>query len=99
MSSDRSWMWTCPNDFADEQPTEEVFAIRFANPESKLNFFQSYSKDAQAFKKKFEECQEAMKKIMAGEKIELPKVEDKKDEPLEKSIEKLSVNEKEEKSS
>jgi len=91
VSSDRSWMWTCPNDFADEAPSEEVFAIRFANIEN-----------ATSFKKKFEECQEAMKRILDGEKFDLPKVEDKKDEPLEKSIEKLSVsdkNDKEEKSS
>jgi Ran-binding protein 1 len=30
-SSDKSWIWSCPADFAEEKPTEEVFAIRFAN--------------------------------------------------------------------
>ena len=31
--SDRSWMWTCPMDYAEE-PRPEIFAIRFANHES-----------------------------------------------------------------
>jgi Ran-binding protein 1 len=53
--SDRSWVWTCPNDFADETPKEEVFAIRFAN-----------SENAQKFKTSFEECQAEMKKLEGG---------------------------------
>jgi hypothetical protein len=32
--SDRSWVWTCPADYSDEVPKEEVLAIRFANSES-----------------------------------------------------------------
>jgi len=52
VGSDRSWVWTCPNDFADEEPKEEVFAIRFANTEN-----------AQKFKSKFEESQDLMRKL------------------------------------
>jgi len=52
VGSDRSWVWTCPNDFADEEPKEEVFAIRFANTEN-----------AQKFKTKFEEAQDLMRKL------------------------------------
>ncbi len=37
VGSDRSWVWTCPADFADEEPRPEVFAIRFANSESESN--------------------------------------------------------------
>jgi len=52
IGSDRSWVWTCPHDFADEEQKEEVFAIRFANTEN-----------AQKFKAKFEECQQMNKKL------------------------------------
>ena len=38
-SSDRSWVWQCPMDYAEEQPLPETFAIRFANPESKWMTF------------------------------------------------------------
>lgn len=47
VGSDRSWVWSCP-DFAEDQPTDEVFAIRFAN-----------SENAQAFKQQFESAQKA----------------------------------------
>eukprot|EP01119_Soliformovum_irregulare_P002885 TRINITY_DN13148_c0_g1_i1.p1 TRINITY_DN13148_c0_g1~~TRINITY_DN13148_c0_g1_i1.p1 ORF type:complete len:198 (+),score=46.50 TRINITY_DN13148_c0_g1_i1:60-653(+) len=53
--SDRSWVWTCPSDFADDTPTEEVLAIRLANPEN-----------AQEFKKEFEKAQEAMKDLTSS---------------------------------
>eukprot|EP01098_Paradermamoeba_levis_P002826 TRINITY_DN1340_c0_g1_i1.p2 TRINITY_DN1340_c0_g1~~TRINITY_DN1340_c0_g1_i1.p2 ORF type:complete len:172 (-),score=57.46 TRINITY_DN1340_c0_g1_i1:24-539(-) len=46
VGSDRSWVWTCPADFADEEAREEVFAIRFAN-----------SENAKSFKENFEKCQ------------------------------------------
>eukprot|EP01122_Echinamoeba_exundans_P008548 TRINITY_DN2855_c0_g2_i1.p1 TRINITY_DN2855_c0_g2~~TRINITY_DN2855_c0_g2_i1.p1 ORF type:complete len:195 (+),score=89.37 TRINITY_DN2855_c0_g2_i1:115-699(+) len=51
-SSDKSWIWSCPADFAEEKPTEEVFAIRFANVD-----------DATNFKKHFEEAQAHMKTL------------------------------------
>jgi hypothetical protein len=35
VGSDRSWVWNCPADYAETTPTEEIFAIRFANTESK----------------------------------------------------------------
>lgn len=47
VGSDRSWVWTTP-DSAEDQPTDEVFAIRFAN-----------SENAQAFKQQFESAQKA----------------------------------------
>jgi Ran-binding protein 1 len=37
IGSDRSWVWTCPADYADEEAKQEVFAIRFANSESNIN--------------------------------------------------------------
>jgi len=37
-SSDRAWKWYCPNDFADEEPHPDLFAIRFANHENALKF-------------------------------------------------------------
>ena len=66
VGSDRSWVWTCPADFSDEEPKDEVFAIRFASPEN-----------AKEFKKKFEECQEEMKKVLSDD--------------VSKSLENLSV--------
>jgi len=43
VGSDRSWVWHC-NDYSEEEPTEETFAIRFAT-----------SENANTFKEKFEE--------------------------------------------
>ncbi len=37
--SDRAWVWSVPSDFADETPTPELFAVRFANAESSNLFF------------------------------------------------------------
>jgi Ran-binding protein 1 len=31
--SDRSWLYTCPADFSDDEPKKELLAIRFANAE------------------------------------------------------------------
>eukprot|EP00020_Sapocribrum_chincoteaguense_P012814 CAMPEP_0170732936 /NCGR_PEP_ID=MMETSP0437-20130122/1814_1 /TAXON_ID=0 /ORGANISM="Sexangularia sp." /LENGTH=180 /DNA_ID=CAMNT_0011071199 /DNA_START=87 /DNA_END=629 /DNA_ORIENTATION=+ len=54
--SDRSWLYTCPADFSDDEPKKELLAIRFANAE-----------DAAEFKKKFEECQKENEALMAKE--------------------------------
>jgi len=35
VGSDRSWVWKVFADVADGEATEELFAIRFANSESK----------------------------------------------------------------
>ncbi|XP_042880725.1 ran-specific GTPase-activating protein-like isoform X3 [Penaeus japonicus] len=43
--SDRAWVWSVPADFADEEPKQELFAIRFANAEN-----------ARLFKEKFDEA-------------------------------------------
>lgn len=32
--SDRSWVWTAYADVSDEEPRDDVLAIRFANSES-----------------------------------------------------------------
>ena len=53
--SDRSWVWSC-YDFADGELEEKVFALRFANSEV-----------AEEFKKKYEEHQTEMDKLLAGE--------------------------------
>lgn len=37
--SDRAWVWPVPSDFADEEAKQELLAIRFANSESKHQFF------------------------------------------------------------
>jgi len=55
VGSDRSWVWSA-FDFAEGELKETVFALRFAD-----------SDIAQDFKKKFEECQEEMEKLLAGE--------------------------------
>ena len=34
VGSDRSWVWTVLADYADDEPTPETLAIRFANAES-----------------------------------------------------------------
>eukprot|EP00594_Rhizosolenia_setigera_P007449 CAMPEP_0178953350 /NCGR_PEP_ID=MMETSP0789-20121207/8371_1 /TAXON_ID=3005 /ORGANISM="Rhizosolenia setigera, Strain CCMP 1694" /LENGTH=200 /DNA_ID=CAMNT_0020634601 /DNA_START=123 /DNA_END=725 /DNA_ORIENTATION=+ len=53
--SDRSWVWSA-FDFAEGELTETIFAIRFADSEI-----------AEGFKKKFQESQEDMEKVLAGE--------------------------------
>ena len=35
-NSDRAWMWSTFADFSEEQPREELLAIRFLNAESKF---------------------------------------------------------------
>lgn len=45
VGSDRSWVYTA-HDFSEEEPTTELFAVRFANAEN-----------ANQFKAKFEEAQ------------------------------------------
>ncbi|XP_048757523.1 ran-specific GTPase-activating protein-like [Ostrea edulis] len=50
--SDRAWVWPVPSDFADEEPKQELLAIRFANSENALKF-----------KEKFEEAGKANEKL------------------------------------
>lgn len=54
--SERAWVWTVPTDYADEEPKEELLAIRFLNSEI-----------ANKFKAKFEECQEEMTVLLKKE--------------------------------
>jgi len=53
--SDRSWVWSC-YDFAEGELVETVFAARFSD-----------SDIANTFKKKFEEAQNEMERLLAGE--------------------------------
>ena len=61
--SDRSWVWSC-FDFADGELVEKMFAARFANSEL-----------ADDFKKKYEECQKEMARLLAEEEDAPPKSE------------------------
>lgn len=36
--SDRAWVWSVVADFADEEPKQELFAVRFANAENARRF-------------------------------------------------------------
>jgi len=55
VGSDRSWVWSA-FDFAEGELVETIFALRFSD-----------SDVAGDFKKKFEECQKEMEKLLAGE--------------------------------
>jgi len=81
--SDRSWVWSCPADFSDEEPKKEVFSLKFGSVEN-----------AQKFKAKFEECQAELKKgksdvTSALEKLSLEnkEKEEKKEEKEEEKEE------------
>jgi len=69
--SDRSWVWTSLADFAEQEPREEVFAIRFAN-----------SENAKKFKEKFEEIQ----KEFANSSNESSSAEKNESSSAEKSV-------------
>lgn len=59
VGSDRSWVWTCPSDFAEDEAKPEVFAIRFANADN-----------ANKFKAEFEKAQEQMGQLGASSQSE-----------------------------
>jgi len=84
VGSDRSWVWTCPADFSEEEPCGGIFAIRFANAEN-----------AQQFKQKFEEAQKHMQELLskddandeaveALQKLSVKEDANKKEEPQKK---------------
>uniref|UniRef100_T1IXD8 RanBD1 domain-containing protein n=1 Tax=Strigamia maritima TaxID=126957 RepID=T1IXD8_STRMM len=50
--SDRAWVWSVPADYADEEPKQELLAIRFANAEN-----------AKKFKEQFDDCKSMVKEI------------------------------------
>ena len=81
VGSDRSWVWTCQADFADEEPKQEVFAIRFANSES--NYHPLYL-DAQEFKTHFESAKKEMEGIVGSAPSTPTKPEGDKKEDEEK---------------
>jgi len=51
-SNDKSWIWNCPADYAEETPSEEIFAIRFANVDHTKEFKKGWE-DAQKIMEKF----------------------------------------------
>jgi len=84
VGSDRSWVWDCPSDAAEDAPSAEVFAIRFANAEN-----------ATKFKEEFKKCQVENKALMGESTITKSeeKSEEKEEKALEQNLEKLSVKE------
>lgn len=87
VGSDRSWVWSCP-DFAEDQPTDEVFAIRFAN-----------SENAQAFKQHFESAQKENESVFKPgtteqieKKLESLSVNEKKEAADDKKTENKEEN-------
>ena len=81
MGSDKSWMYQCPADYADEEAKPEVFAIRFKD-----------SEHAQKFKTEFDKAREH-NRANAKEESETPapaeqkEAEQKETEPVEKKEE------------
>jgi len=76
VGSDRSWVWTCAADFADEEARQEVFAIRFAT-----------SENAQSFKAEFEKAKKEMEALVgAAVTLDRP-AEAKKEESKEEKKE------------
>ncbi len=55
VGSDRSWVYNCAADFAEDEARPEVFAIRFGS-----------SENADKFKAKFEECAEINEQLGGG---------------------------------
>jgi len=85
-TSDRSWIWTVMD--YSEEPREELFAIRFANPEN-----------ANKFKEDFENIQNGVIPSGSGE-AEAPPAPTEKEEEIEKEKEKEATpTEKKEESS
>jgi len=84
VGSDRSWVWSCPMDYAEDPATPELLAIRFANPEN-----------ANLFKDEFTKAQKLNESGEKKEGSDDKKSDDNKD--VEKSLEKLSVKEDEKK--
>lgn len=79
--SDRAWVWSVPADFADEEPKQELLAIRFANAEN-----------AKKFKEKFDDC----KTMVADMQDQMKQKDDEKKKEEEandvaRKLEELSV--------
>jgi Ran-binding protein 1 len=76
VSSDRSWVYSVPADFADGEAKPELLAVRFANPEN-----------AEKFKAKFIECQ----KIVAEQEGKTFEPKESKEESDEESEEETDL--------
>ncbi|PPQ95509.1 hypothetical protein CVT26_008537 [Gymnopilus dilepis] len=88
VGSDRSWVWKVAADYAEQPPTAETLAIRFANPENAALFkaaFEDAQKTNLALSGKAAPASEDTKEEKAEEKKEEEKKEDseKKDETKE----------------
>ena len=70
LGSDRSWVYTCPADFSEDEVKVETFAVRLQNTEK-----------AKEFKDQFEACQ---KKLPAQKSEHSDDEEDKKEESEDK---------------
>ncbi|KIY73797.1 hypothetical protein CYLTODRAFT_416824 [Cylindrobasidium torrendii FP15055 ss-10] len=68
IGSDRSWVWKVAADYAEQPPSAETLAIRFAN-----------SENANQFKEKFGEAQKSNADLVNSESA-AEKTEDKKEE-------------------
>eukprot|EP00732_Lithocolla_globosa_P007392 Lithocolla_globosa_v1_NODE_9373_length_714_cov_25.113809.p1 type:complete len:197 gc:universal NODE_9373_length_714_cov_25.113809:40-630(+) len=78
VGSDRSWVWNVAADISDNEPKQELLAIRFANPEN-----------AQKFKDSFENAQKINNDVAAGTYVKPPKKEESEEsKPEEKKEEK-----------
>mmetsp|Transcript_4540 Transcript_4540/g.15971 ORF Transcript_4540/g.15971 Transcript_4540/m.15971 type:complete len:215 (+) Transcript_4540:113-757(+) len=81
--SDRSWVYTCPDDYGEgnEEGVEEVLAIRFANSEN-ANKFKEAFEDAQA------KMQELIDSATGGDAAEEKAAEAEAEKPAEAEAEK-----------
>jgi len=80
--SDRAWVWSVAADFADEEPKEEMLAIKFGNVEN-----------AKLFKDKFDECTKIVLEN-EGDSSDNSDSENETDEvKVLKKLDQLNVNE------
>lgn len=75
--SDRAWVWSVPADFADEEPKQELFAIRFANAEN-----------ARLFKEKFDEARGIVTVATVAAQEAVEKEEQTEDKSNKEEVEK-----------
>eukprot|EP01120_Amphizonella_sp_Union-15-10_P007766 TRINITY_DN2664_c0_g1_i1.p1 TRINITY_DN2664_c0_g1~~TRINITY_DN2664_c0_g1_i1.p1 ORF type:complete len:217 (-),score=60.12 TRINITY_DN2664_c0_g1_i1:138-788(-) len=85
IGSDRSWVYTCPADFADEEAKEEVFAIRFANSENALAFKDAFEKAQKELKGETEESVKEVTEGLSKVAVDEKKSDEKKDDHAKKT--------------
>ncbi|XP_031567711.1 E3 SUMO-protein ligase RanBP2-like [Actinia tenebrosa] len=89
-NSDRSWIWQTLADISEEQPKEEMLAVRFKTAEN-----------AQEFKKKFEECRDTLDSpdVATVEADESSEESSEKEEPSLKENEEKGIRDHQENAS